>query len=78
MLPISSNDLSYQLLNMHKNFRAFKHSAHPAPTLLDQLSYKYSWHISLSVTGESIISPGAREGLIPLVVPLSKNRSGMD
>ena len=31
----------------------------------------------LYVTGESIISPGARQGLIPLAIPLSKNSCGM-
>ena len=31
----------------------------------------------LYVTGESIISPGARQGLIPLAIPLSKSSSGM-
>ncbi|CBI21392.3 hypothetical protein VitviT2T_010997 [Vitis vinifera] len=30
----------------------------------------------LQVRGESVISPGAKQGLIPLAVPLSKNRSG--
>ncbi|EEF38827.1 protein IN CHLOROPLAST ATPASE BIOGENESIS, chloroplastic [Ricinus communis] len=30
----------------------------------------------LSARGESIISPGVRQGLIPLVFPLAKNRSG--
>ncbi|KAG0454802.1 hypothetical protein HPP92_023751 [Vanilla planifolia] len=30
----------------------------------------------LQARGESIVSPGAKEGLIPLVIPLSKNSSG--
>ncbi|KAK9284166.1 hypothetical protein L1049_023334 [Liquidambar formosana] len=30
----------------------------------------------LQTTGESIISPGAKQGLIPLAIPLSKNSSG--
>ncbi|KAH6838060.1 cyclin delta-3 [Perilla frutescens var. hirtella] len=30
----------------------------------------------LQVRGEQIISPGAKQGLLPLVVPLSKNNSG--
>ncbi|KAK4488398.1 hypothetical protein RD792_004161 [Penstemon davidsonii] len=30
----------------------------------------------LQVRGEQIVSPGAKQGLIPLVVPLSKNNSG--
>lgn len=30
----------------------------------------------LKTRGESIISPGARQGLIPLAIPLSKNNSG--
>lgn len=28
--------------------------------------------------GETIISPGAKQGLIPLVIPLTKNYSGLD
>lgn len=28
------------------------------------------------VTGEQIISPGAKQGFLPLVVPLSKNNTG--
>jgi hypothetical protein len=28
------------------------------------------------VTGETIISPGSKQGLIPLVIPLSENLSG--
>lgn len=31
----------------------------------------------LYLTGETIVSPGARQGLIPLAIPLSKNSSGM-
>lgn len=30
------------------------------------------------VTGDSIISPGAKQGLIPLAIPLAKNSSGID
>ncbi|KAL7101404.1 hypothetical protein ACP275_08G051800 [Erythranthe tilingii] len=30
----------------------------------------------LQIKGDQIISPGAKQGLIPLVVPLSKNKSG--
>jgi len=30
------------------------------------------------MTGETIISPGAKQGLIPLAIPLSKNSSGKD
>ncbi|GAB2291680.1 hypothetical protein Dimus_025933 [Dionaea muscipula] len=30
----------------------------------------------LQARGETIVSPGARQGLIPLVIPLSKNQSG--
>lgn len=29
------------------------------------------------VTGENIVSPGHRHGLIPLVIPLSENQSGL-
>lgn len=29
-------------------------------------------------TGETIVSPGSREGLIPLVIPLSRKSSGLE
>ncbi|KAL6277634.1 hypothetical protein ACE6H2_021235 [Prunus campanulata] len=32
----------------------------------------------LKTKGESILSPGAKEGLIPLAIPLAKNSSGME
>ena len=35
------------------------------------------YHVSCFVIGESILSPGAKQGLIPLAIPLSKNSSGM-
>lgn len=32
---------------------------------------------AFDLTGETIVSPGARQGLIPLAIPLTKNSSGM-
>ncbi|RDY09687.1 hypothetical protein CR513_05910 [Mucuna pruriens] len=60
---------SYSSISDHVSFVKDVAATQPPQHLSQLLSI-------LKTRGESIISPGARQGLIPLAIPLSKNSSG--
>lgn len=65
----SSASHSYSSISDHVSFVKDVAATQPPQHLSQLLSI-------LKTRGESIISPGARQGLIPLAIPLSKNSSG--
>ncbi|XP_050210096.1 protein IN CHLOROPLAST ATPASE BIOGENESIS, chloroplastic [Mercurialis annua] len=76
----SSNSIFRRTSNVRPTVRCFSSSGHVSfikdVAVTEPPANLHHLLKMLQTRGETIVSPGSKEGLIPLVVPLSKNLSG--